>query len=107
MGKAPAVNMLRWKPRYLGLVMVVAKSFARIHWQNFGERRILPLTFEIGSDYEVISQGDLLSVQNICSSASMKGVVLISLWPKLVVDRRIPVRHSLSAAPSSGLLPVA
>ena len=81
-------------PRYLGLVMVVAKSFARIHWQNLVNAGILPLTFEIGSDYEVISQGDLLSVQDLY--ASMKRGFNLAL-AKAGSDRRIPVRHSLSA----------
>jgi aconitate hydratase len=32
-------------PRYLGLQVVIAKSFARIHWQNFINFGVLPLTF--------------------------------------------------------------
>jgi len=32
-------------PRYLGLQMVIAKSFARIHWQNLINFGVLPLTF--------------------------------------------------------------
>ena len=32
-------------PRYLGLRAVLAKSFARIHWQNLVNFGVLPLTF--------------------------------------------------------------
>ena len=33
-------------PRYLGVKAVIAKSFARIHWQNLINFGILPLVFE-------------------------------------------------------------
>jgi len=32
-------------PRYLGLQVVIAKSFARIHWQNLINFGVLPMTF--------------------------------------------------------------
>ena len=32
-------------PRYLGLEVVIAKSIARIHWQNLVNFGVLPLTF--------------------------------------------------------------
>ena len=32
-------------PRYLGLHAVLARSFARIHWQNLANFGVLPLTF--------------------------------------------------------------
>jgi aconitate hydratase len=33
-------------PRYLGLRVVLAEAFARIHWQNLANFGVLPLTFE-------------------------------------------------------------
>ncbi len=47
-------------PRYLGVVAVIAKSFARIHRSNLINFGILPLTFCEKSDYELISFGDRL-----------------------------------------------
>jgi aconitate hydratase len=47
-------------PRYLGLRVVIAKSFARIHWQNLANFGILPLEFTDAGDYDRISQGDRL-----------------------------------------------
>jgi aconitate hydratase len=55
-------------PRYLGLKIVLAKSFARIHWQNLGNFGILPLVFDEPGDYDRIAQGDLLEVVDINKS---------------------------------------
>ncbi len=48
-------------PRYLGLRVVIAASFARIHWQNLANFGILALEFTDGSDHEKIGVGDVLS----------------------------------------------
>src|SRR2546426_12696023 len=52
-------------PRYLGLQVVIAKSFARIHWQNLVNFGILPLTFEAESEYGQTERGDILSVTDV------------------------------------------
>jgi aconitate hydratase len=52
-------------PRYLGVKAVLAKSFARIHWQNLVNFGILPLVFENATDWEQISQGDVLEIDNV------------------------------------------
>jgi aconitate hydratase len=49
-------------PRYLGLRVVVAKGFARIHWQNLVNFGVLPLCFEDHSDYDRIVAGDVLKI---------------------------------------------
>lgn len=41
-------------PRYLGLQLVIAKSFARIHWENLVNFGVLPLTFLEAKDDEQI-----------------------------------------------------
>ncbi|HRP97657.1 MAG TPA: aconitate hydratase [Rhodocyclaceae bacterium] len=52
-------------PRHLGLRAVVAKSFARIHWQNLVNFGILPLTFADPSDHARIEQDDLLALRGL------------------------------------------
>ncbi len=52
-------------PRYLGLKAVIAKSFARIHWQNLINFGILPLTFADPDDWARIEQGDRLALEGI------------------------------------------
>ena len=53
-------------PRYLGLRAVIAKSFARIHWQNLVNFGIVPLTFVSKEDYGHILEGDELALPDIC-----------------------------------------
>jgi aconitate hydratase len=52
-------------PRHLGLRVVVAKSFARIHWQNLANFGILPLTFADPGDHERLEQGDVLAMRGL------------------------------------------
>jgi predicted aconitate hydratase len=52
-------------PRYLGLKIVIVKSFARIHWQNLINFGILPLTFVDPLDYDKIEQEDELETVDI------------------------------------------
>jgi aconitate hydratase len=80
-------------PRYLGLAVVVAKSFARIHWQNLVNAGILPLIFVNPADYETISQGDVISVQQL--RAGLERGFELSLG-RHGGRHAIPVRHSLS-----------
>jgi aconitate hydratase len=52
-------------PRHLGLRVVIAKSFARIHWQNLANFGILAFEFENPDDYDSIDQDDTLRIQNL------------------------------------------
>ncbi len=52
-------------PMYLGIRCVIAKSFARIHVANLINAGILPLTFQNPEDYELVSQGDSLILEDI------------------------------------------
>lgn len=52
-------------PLYLGIKAVLTKSFARIHRSNLINAGILPLTFENESDYDKISQGDSIVIDNL------------------------------------------
>lgn len=52
-------------PRYLGLDVVIAKSFARIHRQNLVNYGILPLALKYPSIYNWLEQGDTLIFRNL------------------------------------------
>jgi len=52
-------------PRYLGVKAVLAKDFARIHWQNLVNFGILPLTFDDPADYDKVNQDDELVFDDI------------------------------------------
>lgn len=51
------------EPRYLGVRVVLAKSFARIHETNLKKQGVLALTFGNPGDYDRILQGDEFDVK--------------------------------------------
>ena len=55
-------------PRYLGQVAVVAKSYARLGWQNLVNFGVLPLEFMDQNDYERIEQGDIIRLEGAAKS---------------------------------------
>jgi len=61
-------------PRYLGINIILAKSFARLHLANLVNWGILPLTFNDNADYESIDKGDILEVEtnNLKSGQKVK-----------------------------------
>ncbi|GAI76280.1 unnamed protein product, partial [marine sediment metagenome] len=52
-------------PRYLGVRLKLAKSFARIHKANLINFGIIPLTFEQAEDYDLINVGDSLKIKGM------------------------------------------
>jgi aconitate hydratase len=52
-------------PRYLGLQAVIAKSFARIHWQNLANFGVLALEFDDPADYDRIDNGTVLAFDDL------------------------------------------
>lgn len=52
-------------PQYLGLRVVIALSFARIHWQNLINFGILPLVFKNPGDYKVIKLHDVITIDHL------------------------------------------
>jgi len=49
-------------PRHLGVRVVVAKSFARIHKANLINFGILPLILDNPADYEPLAEGEILKI---------------------------------------------
>ncbi len=64
-------------PMYLGIRAVITKSFARIHIANLINSGIMPLTFKNPDDYELISEGDKLSISNIFEGMESGEMTLI------------------------------
>ncbi len=77
-------------PRYLGLRMVVAVSFARIHWQNLVNFGILPLVFKNSRDYEAIGMFDVVELYDLPAILE-KNEFFIT-----VNGKSVSVRHTLS-----------
>ena len=52
-------------PRYLGIKVVITKTFARIHLANLINFGIIPLTFADVNDYDLIKLADKIEFKNI------------------------------------------
>ena len=55
-------------PLYLGVRLVIAKSFARIHAANLINAGILPLTIDDPAQYDALNEGDVLILRGIHAS---------------------------------------
>jgi aconitate hydratase len=82
-------------PRYLGMRAVVAKSFARIHWQNLANFGILALEFEDEDDYEQTQQGDTLVLEGL-HEALPAGSTVAGRLSNGGGGRDVTLRHRLS-----------
>jgi aconitase A len=63
-------------PRYLNGVVVLVRSFARIHETNLKKQGLLPLTFIDPADYDRFGQDDWVSVVGLAALAPGKPVTL-------------------------------
>lgn len=54
-------------PRLLGLRVVLAESFARIHWQNLACFGVIALGFSNPSDRQALRSGQRLRIENVAS----------------------------------------
>jgi aconitate hydratase len=79
-------------PRFLGLQVVLAKSFARIHGQNLPNAGILPLTFAEAADYDAIAPGDVLVIRGLRHAIQSVNRVDVEVRGK----RSIVARHDLT-----------
>lgn len=79
-------------PRYLGVRVVIAKSFARIHAQNLVNFGIIPLIFANLADYEKLEMNDVLVLENIPEGLS-KGVLTLINRDK---SESYQLKHQLS-----------
>ena len=80
-------------PRYLGVKAVIAKSFARIHWQNLANFGILALTFKDPADYDAIEQDDELEFEGLRDAIKEGSEVKVRNKTK---DRTFTCEHQLS-----------
>jgi len=80
-------------PRFLGVKAVIAKSFARIHWQNLVNFGIVPLTFSNPEDYKEFEQDDEVEIKNIKSNLEKEEEIFLENKKN---GKPIKVTHSLS-----------
>jgi aconitate hydratase len=81
-------------PMYLGVRAVIAKSFERIHTANLINFGILPLTFLHESDYDLVDQGDDLTIADVRKSILAGSDLVIQNKTR---GNSFTVRYALSA----------
>jgi aconitate hydratase len=79
-------------PRRLGLRVVVAKSFARVHMENLSAWGIVPLTFQSDADGEVLADAELVEFPAIRLNLQAGQVVECITWP---AGEPVRLRHTL------------
>ncbi len=79
-------------PRYLGLRAVVAKDYARIHWQNLVNFGVLPLSFADAANYDTLEQGDVLTLEDLRESLTKSD----TLEAKVGKKKPLKLKHQLS-----------
>jgi aconitate hydratase len=77
-------------PRDLGLRLVLAKGFARIHRQNLINYGVLPLIFVHPSDYDRLNEVDVLHVRDLRRAIKSGGEFTLEC------NGPIAVRHDLT-----------
>ena len=80
-------------PRYLGLRLVIAKSFARIHQQNLVNGGVLALTFVDEADYERLQSEDELRVKDLYEQLESGEQVIVDVPGR---GTEIRTRHAMS-----------
>jgi aconitate hydratase len=75
---------------------VIAKSYARIHWQNLANFGVLPLKFADTADYDRIDPGDRLRLDNLRTPLAPGAGSELRLH-NTTRNETYEVRHRLSA----------
>lgn len=83
-------------PRYLGQIAVIAKSYARIAWQNMVNFGILPLEFLNDKDYDNIEQGDKISFENLRDQVEKSNEVIVNIVKSSGKTISFKAKHTLS-----------
>ena len=80
-------------PKYLGQKFVIAKSYARIGWQNLINFGIVPFEFKNAADWDKLEQGDVLRIEDLRTAIKNRDSITAILVGK---DIGIPLTFNIS-----------
>ncbi|MDZ7801713.1 MAG: aconitate hydratase [Trueperaceae bacterium] len=80
-------------PRYLGVRVVIAESFARIHWQNLANFGVLALTFDAPDDRDRLEAGTRLRLEGLHDALEHGTPIEARIVGE---DRPVTLTHQLS-----------
>ncbi len=81
------------EPRYLGVKVILAKSFARIHETNLKKQGVLALTFTDKNDYDRVREDDRISVTGVTALAPGSRPV-VTLWHSDGTSETFTAQHT-------------
>ncbi len=81
-------------PRFLGLRVVIAQGFARIHWQNLVNFGILPLTFGDETTQHSVSRDDVLRIERLHEQLAEGSTVRVT---NVTRSSQFDTQHRLSS----------
>jgi len=84
-------------PRFLGIQVKIAKSFARIHRSNLINFGIVPLLFKNSGDYDSILQGDSIRIQDIKKAVKEGREEIKAIWSNKVTKQEKEISLILKA----------
>jgi aconitate hydratase len=80
-------------PKYLGQKFAIAKSYARIGWQNLINFGIVPFEFKNAADWDKLEQGDVLSIKGLRAAIKNNDLVTATVKGK---DLKIILTYTIS-----------
>ncbi|MBQ7661478.1 MAG: aconitate hydratase [Clostridia bacterium] len=92
-------------PLYLGVKAVITKSFARIHAANLINAGILPLTFRDPADYDKISEGDDIILDDIFAAVEKGKMTLTTSRGEKITLLCAYTPRQIAILKAGGLLP--
>ncbi|MDX2196576.1 MAG: aconitate hydratase [Cytophagales bacterium] len=84
------------EPRFLGVRVVLVKSFARIHETNLKKQGMLAVTFANPADYDLIQEDDIIDIQGLTSFTAGKNLEAV-LHHKDGSSHTIVLKHSYNS----------
>jgi aconitate hydratase len=80
-------------PRYLGQKFAIAKSYARIGWQNLINFGMIPFEFKNAADWDKLEQGDVLKIKGLKTSIKERASITATVIGKKI---EIPLTYNIS-----------
>ncbi|MEX0811203.1 MAG: aconitate hydratase [Chitinophagales bacterium] len=80
-------------PRYLGQRCAIAKSYARIGWQNLVNFGMIPFEFSNPDDYDALEQGDVLQLSDLKNKIKKRENIIAEIKDK---SKKIELTYTIS-----------